>query len=247
MPVAVSSPYLEVAVREVLPQDVPIVRLAGPSMCPGHFDMRPSQISELAQCGLLVRFDFQERLDEKLVNECQTAAITVCGGLCVPETYLSACGQVADHLIEAGFLSRAEADAQLAKLADRMAALRQEVKSQVEAGSLHNAPVLASGHQADFCRWLGLRIIAETSSADSCSIRDLDEALKAGLAANVRIVIANEPEGRRSSDALAERLQGKVVVFANFPKPDKKLAFDDMVRQNLATLLKTLPSDERKP
>ena len=154
LPVAVSSPYLEAAVREVLPQGVPIVRLAGPSMCPGHFDMRPSQISELARCGLLVRFDFQKKLDEKLVNECQTAAITVRGGLCVPETYLSACRQVADHLVQAGFLSRAEADARLAKLADRMTALRQEVEHQVQAGNLHDAPVLASGHQADFCDWL---------------------------------------------------------------------------------------------
>ena len=67
-PVAVSSPYLEAAVREVLCRDVPMVRLAGPSMCPGHFDMRPSQISELARCGLLVRFDFQQALDEKLAR-----------------------------------------------------------------------------------------------------------------------------------------------------------------------------------
>ena len=247
-PVAVSSPYLEAAVREVLCRDVPMVRLAGPSMCPGHFDMRPSQISELARCGLLVRFDFQQALDEKRrTNSCQTAAIGVHGGLCVPNTYISACRQVADHFVRADFLSRSEADTRLAKLAERMVSLRQEVERQIKASRLHGAPVLASGHQADFCRWLGLRIVAETSSADSSSIRDLDEALKAGEAAGVRIVVANEPEGRRSADALAERLHARVVVFANFPQPDKETAFDDLVRRNLAALLDTGESGEKRP
>jgi zinc transport system substrate-binding protein len=247
-PVAVSSSYLEAAVRDVLGRDVPLVRLAGPAMCPGHFDMRPSQISELARCGLLIRFDFQQALDKKLRNSsCQTAAVTVHGGLCVPDTYLSACRQVADHLVQADFLSRAEADARLEKIARRMTSLRQEAERRIEAGRLRDVPVLASGHQADFCRWLGLRMIAEISSADSSGIRDLDEALKAGQAAAVRIVVANEPEGRRSADALAERLNAKVVVFANFPLPDDEPAFDKLVRRNLAALLDAAISDDKKP
>jgi zinc transport system substrate-binding protein len=235
----------------VLSRDVPMVRLAGPSMCPGHFDMRPSQISDLAHCGLLVRFDFQRELDARFTvkqgNSRQTAAITVHGGLCVPDTYVSACRQVAEHLVKADFLTRAEADTRLAKLADRMASLRQEVERRIKDSHLHDAPVLASGHQADFCRWLELRMIAEISNADGCSIRDLDEALKAGQSAGVQIVVANEPEGRRSADALAERLHAKVVVFANFPDPNKKPAFDDMVRRNLAALLETCHSDEKQP
>jgi zinc transport system substrate-binding protein len=250
-PIAVASPYLEAAVREVLRRDVPMVRLAGPSMCPGHFDMRPSQISELARCGLLVRFDFQQTLDEKLAgrrgNSCQTAAIGVHGGLCVPDTYISACRQVADHLVHVDFLGRPEADARLAKLSERMASLRQEVGRRIEAGRLRGAPVLTSGHQADFCRWLGLRVVAEISSADACSVRDLDKALKAGEAAGVNIIVANEPEGRRLADALADRLHARVVVFANFPEPDKEPAFDNMVQRNLTALLETGQSGEEKP
>ncbi len=247
-PLAVASPYLEAAVREVLRRDVPMVRLAGPSMCPGHFDMRPSQLSELARCGLLVRFDFQQELDEKLrADSCQTAVVGVHGGLCVPDTYVSACRQVADHLVRAGLVGRPEADARLAALAGRMASLRQEAERRVRAGRLRDAPVLASGHQTDFCRWLGLRVVAETSAAEGCGIRDLDEALRAGQAAGVRLVVANEPEGRRAADALAGRLDARVVVFANFPAPNEKAAFDNLVRRNLAALLEAGQSGGRKP
>jgi zinc transport system substrate-binding protein len=247
-PVAVSSPYLEAAVREMLGPDVPMVRLAGPSMCPGHFDMRPSQIGQLARCGLLVRFDFQKSLDEKLrTDSCRIAAIGVKGGLCVPDTFISTCRQVADHLVKANLAKQSDADARLAMLAKRMASLRQEAERQTKAARLKDAPVLASGHQADFCRWLGLNVVAEISSADDSGIRDLDEALKAGQSAGARIVVANEPEGRRSADAVAERLDARVVVFANFPEPDKELAFDGLVQRNLAALLGADSSSEKKP
>ena len=91
----------------------------------------------------------------------------------------------------------------------------------MEAGRLPGCPVLASGHQADFCRWLGLRVVKEISSADNSRVVDLDEAIKAGEAAGVRVIVANEPEGRRAADAVADRLQARVVVFANFPEPAK--------------------------
>jgi zinc transport system substrate-binding protein len=249
--IAVSSPYLEVAVREVACRDVPMERLAGPSMCPGHFDMRPSQISELARCGLLVRFDFQQALDQRLAdrreNACHVAAIAAPGGLCLPDTYVSICRQVAESLVRPALLTRSEADARLAKLAERMVSLRRDVTRQIEAVRLRDCPVLTSGHQADFCRWLGLRVVAEISSADSSRFLDLDEAIKAGEAAGVRLVVANEPEGRRAADAVADRLRAQVVVFANFPDPDKEPAFDDLVRRNVAALLALDPLREKRP
>jgi len=250
-PVAVSNPYLEAAVREVLCRDLPMVRMAGSSMCPGHFDMRPSQMSELARCGLLVRFDFQKALDERLDDRrekaCQVAAVGAPGGLCVSDTYVSVCRQVAESLVRAGLLGRSEADARLAKLADRMALLRRYATRQMEAGRLAGRPVLASGHQADFCRWLGLRVVAEISSADNSRVLDLDQAVKRGAAAGVRLVVANEPEGRHAADAVADRLGAQVVVFANFPEPDKQPAFDNLVRRNLAAVLKPGPPGENRP
>ena len=247
--IAVSSPYLEGAVREVLGRDLPMVRLSGPSMCPGHFDMRPSQINDLAGCGLLVRFDFQQALDERLDAErkkaCQVAVVAASGGLCVPDTYISVCRQVADSFVRAGLLGRSDADAHLGKLADRMRLLRRDVTRQIKAAGLHSCPVLASGHQADFCRWLGLHVVAEISSADNSRVLDLDEAVKAGEAAGVRLIVANEPEGWRAADALADRLHARVVVFANFPEPEKEMAFDDLVRRNLAALQKPVDRSEK--
>ena len=55
-------------------------------------------------------------------------------------------------------------------------------------------------------------------------------------AGNVKLLIANLPEGRRAADMLAERLGVKVVVFDNFPRSGGATAFDELVRGNVADL-----------
>jgi zinc transport system substrate-binding protein len=239
--VAVSSPYLEAAVRELLGRDVRLARLAGPTMCPGHFDMRPSQLRDLAHCSLLVRFDFQSSLDEKLKRgndgQRRVVAVRVPGGLCVPETYLAACQQVAEHLVSAETLTHRQAEERLGRLRSRLDALRREVAKKVDDAELRGIPVLASRHQADFCRWLGLRVVGEISAGDAAGISDIEKSIKDGQSAGVRLIVANEPEGRQSADALADRFRAKVVVFANFPSLDLELPFDAMVRGNVATIL----------
>jgi zinc transport system substrate-binding protein len=249
--VAVSSPYLEAAVHEVLGREVRLLRLAGPSMCPGHFDMRPSQIRDLGRCSLLVRFDFQESLDKKLGErsrqEQPIVAVRTSGGLCVPDNYVSACRQIADHFVSTGAMTRRQAEERLSKLDRRMAALRNEVGRQVDAAQLRGTPVLSSGHQADFCRWLGLRVVGQLSSADTAGISDIEKSIRDGQTAGVRLIVANEPEGRQSADALADRLRARVVVFANFPSPDGEQPFDALVRGNLSALLDTAKLSAGQP
>ncbi len=250
-PVAVSSPYLEAAIRDVLLTDVPLIRLAGPAMCPGHFDMRPSQISDLARCRFLVRFDFQQALDEKLGqrggNSPSSLAIQVPGGMCEPESYTSVCRQIADHFVSLGELKAAEADDRLAQVAGRMASLSHQVTERIDAMGLRGTPVLASRHQAAFCGWLGLRVVATFSGSDTAGTREIDRAVTGGETANVGLIIANEPEGRRLADALADRLHAKVAVFANFPAPGQDNAFDALVLRNIAALSAVPPSPGEHP
>jgi zinc transport system substrate-binding protein len=248
-PIAVTSSYLEAAVRDIRLQEVPLVRLAGPSMCPGHFDMRPSQISDLARCRLLVRFDFQRSLDEKLSDQTKLSILSVAlpGGICVPDTYLEVCRQIADHFVSAGEMERPAAERRLDEIANRMTTLTDTVRRKINATGLRGAPVLTSGHQAAFCQWLGLRPVATFSGGDTAGTGEIDQAVKAGQSADVTIIGANEPEGRRLADALADRLHARVVVFANFPEPDKESAFDNMVFGNLTALLEAGLSGEKEP
>ena len=240
--IATTTSYLEGAARDLLGENLSVVRLAEPGTCPGHFDIRPSQVAELRQCRALLRFDFQKSLDAKLAgantNQLRVAQVVLNGGMCRPDSYLLACRQIADHLVALDLFSRTNADTRLQAIAARLDALSQDVTNRVGRTSLTGSPVIASGHQRDFCEWLGLKVVTAFRPADTANISEIEEAINAGKLAQIKLVIANLPEGRRTADALAERLKARVVVFENFPGlRNGRVSFDAMLQANLGALL----------
>lgn len=239
---ASATSYLESAAQEFYGGDQEFVRLAEPGTCPGHFDIRPSQAADLRRCRALVRFDFQSSLDKFLdangTNGPTVVAVEVQRGLGLPESYLSACRQIAEAFVAHGFLERTNADATLQLVAIRMESLAREATNQVAQAGFVGQAVITSVHQKDFCEWLGLKVVATFRAADTASVAEIDAAISAGQLADVKLVIANLPEGRRTADALAERLGARVAVFGNFPALQSgRVSFDGLMTGNIAALL----------
>jgi zinc transport system substrate-binding protein len=238
--VAATNSLLECAVRDLLGAGTPVMRLAEPGMCPGHFDIRPSQVEALRRSRILLRFDFQKSLDDKVKGGSdggpRITEVRITGGLCEPASYVEACRQTGAALVAAGLVEAAAAGKRQEEIAQRMESLTARCREK--AAVLKDMPVVASVHQEAFCRWLGLRPVAAFTGADTAGVEQVDEAIKKGEAAGVKVVVANLPEGRRVADALGARLQATVVVFGNFPALHQgQASFDDLVEANLKALL----------
>ena len=240
--IATATSYLECAALDVLGEDRGVLRLAEPGTCPGHFDVRPSQAVALRRCQALLRFDFQDSLDAVLdgsgTNHPFVVVVAIHDGLCRPASYLSACRQVADAFVARGLLEKTNADTRLQSIAARLDSLTRQSTNRLAQAGLAGRPVIASVHQSDFCDWLGLKVAASFRAADTSSVAEIDRAISAGKLAEVKLIIANLPEGRRTADALAERLKARVAVFGNFPALEHgRVFFDDLLAGNLEALV----------
>ncbi len=229
--------------RDMQPEAGAPVRVCPPGTCPGHFDIRPGAVAELRDCRLLFLFDFQRSLGEKLgglePGRLKTVAIGAPEGMCIPAGYLAGCRAVHDALGAADPARRPQLAGALEAVRTRMAALETALHGQVREAGLDGAKVIASGHQAAFCRWLGLDPVATDSAAETAAPAPIEDLLARGKAARVRLVVANLQEGTGSGEALAGRLGVPVVVFSNFPSMNPGDAtFDEMVRSNVANLIR---------
>lgn len=243
-PVAAANSYLECAAADLLEQPARFVRLAEPGSCPGHFDLRPSQVTELRASRVLLRFDFQSSLDARLTdagtNRPLAVEVTITGGMGEAASYVSACEQVAAGLVEGGLLEQTRADERLRAIRERINTNATALRAQVAAAGLTNAPVLASVHQKAFCESLGLRVVGAFRASDAARMSEVDQLIRETENAGVKLIIGNLPEGRRLADALGERLGAKVAVFGNFPDPTiGPAAFDTLQAANVRALLES--------
>ncbi len=240
--VATTTSYLECAVADLSGERFRIVRLLPPGTCPGHFDVSPAMLDSLAAAKLLLRFEFQSSLDARLRHFCNDglwiAAVVSPEGLCVPDTYIVVCRDVCHALCEADPVRAADYQRRMDEIENRMTALLNEARAEIEEAGLLGARVLASGHQAHFCRALGLDVLATFTGREASGFKELENCIRAGTNTGVRFVIANLQEGELLAAPLADRLGATVVVMSNFPSmQDNETTFDALVRRNVAALL----------
>jgi zinc transport system substrate-binding protein len=240
--IAVTNSYLECAVRELCGDDTKVLCLAPPGMCPGHFDISPSQVSQLCNCRVLLLFDFQQQVAQTLsrVKErgLKTALVVETGDLCVPDTYLAVCRQVSDILVTEYPEMANRYQQRLQEIEKDLKNLSQELRGKIQQAGISSAKVLASHHQADFLNWLGLETIETFVGSDVETTAGIDRCISKARKQDVRFVVANKQEGTEMAKALAERLKAKAVVFSNFPElVGQKRGFDQLLRANVDALL----------
>jgi zinc transport system substrate-binding protein len=231
--IVVTNSYLQSATMDIAGDRVVIGSLCPPGMCPGHFDLSPGNVRDLRKCELVIRFDFQSQLDKSLAgirdSSLPVESIAIEEGMCIPQTYIDTCSRIAQRLsaiypADADFFRRRFQDVR-----DRADVLTAEVRAMNLSGK-----VLASRHQAAFCKWLGFDVAANFVGSDMASVANVQAALMQARDGNIKWVVANKQEGTAFATSLADAAKVRQAVFSNFPDISSPTGnFEAMIRNNI--------------
>ncbi|MBN2316934.1 MAG: zinc ABC transporter substrate-binding protein [Sedimentisphaerales bacterium] len=246
--IAVTNSYLGCAVLDLCGEETEVLCLAPPGMCPGHFDISPTQVKQLCDCKILFLFDFQKQVEGTLsrVKErgLKTALVGEPGGLCVPDTYLATCRRVSEILSSEYPDKKAQYQQRLDVIENDLKLLKQELSEKIQQAGIASAKVLASYHQDDFANWLGLETVATFIGSDTETVAGIDRCIKQAEGQTIRFVIANQQEGTALAKALAERLGARAVVFGNFPEMRGQTSgYPALLRANVDALIRANSGD----
>ncbi|MBN2020435.1 MAG: zinc ABC transporter substrate-binding protein [Sedimentisphaerales bacterium] len=243
--IAVANSYLHCVIKDICGNQTEVLSLVPPGMCPGHFDISPSQVNQLCNCKMLFVFDFQQNI-ENAAPRIRNKGLKVCRvappqGLCIPDTYLSIARQVAGTLSENNPSRKVYYDLKLAEIENRMKHLSRELAERIELSGLKNSNVIASQHQAEFAQWLGLNPVSTFTGSDTTTPAQINENLQQAEQYQIRFIIANKQEGAGLAKALAEHLRTGIVIFSNFPEQatlDVNIpGFDSLLNDNVNNLI----------
>jgi len=240
--IAVTNSYLQCVVKDLCP-DVEVLCLAPPGMCPGHFDILPSQVVNLAHCRMLLLFDFQKSIEDSLSrmkeNGLKIHSVKASSGLCVPETYVAICTEVCNVLCSQYPEKAGQYAQRLGLIQQRLERVAAELAAGVKQAGAGSAKVIVSDHQVQFAHWLGLETVSTFVGSDIETLSNINDCIKKAQGQDVRFVIANKQEGTALAEALAGRLGAKAIVFSNFPVfGGQGNEFDQLLRENMRLLVK---------
>ncbi len=218
--VVATTSLLASLLQEVGGQRVQVRVLIPPASCPGHFDLRPHDVTTVSHSGVLFAHQFErfvDRIGDVAGRQVRVYRITVQGNWLVPRTYVHAAEKVAQILAQIDPAGKMVYERNLKHLRQHTTKLETELKARLKLAGVSNTPVVGSEMLEPLLGWMGLRVVATYGRAEDLTPAEWQRVTVAARRAGVRLVIDNLQSRANMGRELARELGAQHVLLSNFP------------------------------
>jgi ABC-type Zn uptake system ZnuABC Zn-binding protein ZnuA len=243
--VVTSTSLMEYIVKQVGENRVEVTNLVPPNQHPGNFDIKPSDVQNLANADLLLLHGWPgEGYADKLVASANNPKLVVVkanvnGNWMIPSSQSAAVDKVTQVLSE----NDAKNAAAYQKAADAYKKRIQDVEKDVHSklAAVSGTNVIASARQADFLQWAGFKVASSFNSAQELNPQKIKDLVDAGKAAGAVLVVNNLQDSKDAGQAVAQELGVKNLNLSNFPGGfDDTETWEKAIRYNVDIILVAL-------
>lgn len=219
--VVAGTSLVEDIVLDLTARRVAMVTITPGSSCPGHTDIKATDMAFAADADVALVHQFQVNMPHVKSMLAATnprlrvEVLAIRGAWTIPSVQEEATRRIAEILAAVRPPWQAEIRQRSAARVERIAAER--ARAQQRLAPLAGKAVLAAGMQAEFVRWAGLTVVAEYGRAEDLTPRDLVGLMEAARGKRVVGVVDNLQSGADAGRPLADELRVPHVVLTNFP------------------------------
>jgi zinc transport system substrate-binding protein len=189
-----------------------------PDQCPGHYDIKLSDIERVKKAGLVISFQgmpFMAKAEAETGNHYAVAAKD--RNWMAPRSYVFGLDLIAKEL-------SVRFPGHKTQITTRLAAAINEVKEksdllgdEIKKAGISGAPVIASSMQKETLEWMGFRIVGEYGRPEAISAKEMVRLSQLGKENKVIAIVDNLQSGPEAGKGLAEELHVPHVILSNFP------------------------------
>jgi len=230
---------------------VDVVNIIPPAQCPGHFDVKPGDIQELADADLFLLGGWQgEMFSQELIDSANNPDLTVVSldipsnpqsNWMTPSVQQEATGKVAAALSQADAENGGAYQASAAEYKDIIEVKAAEIKGRLAGQNLSGINVICSGMQAAFLNWVDLNVVAFYGRPDSLTPQVVKDLVDIGMEENVTLIIDNLQSGQDAGAGIAEELGCTRIILSNFPGGfDDTETWEKAIDRNIELILEAI-------
>jgi len=226
-------------VRAIGAERVELAVIVPSGMCPGHFDVKPSDVIKLSGAELILYHGW-ERWIGKLISSSKARAVMmdVKGNWMAPDVHIKAAGKIADALCNVDPKGCKLFKGNLKRYKDEIKSALGEMEEKLSR--LKGAKVICSKMQEGFLRWAGLKIVATYGRPEELTTREMVRLVKLAREKKVKLFVDNLQSGPKAGLRMAEEVKAKHVTLTNFPLGETRDSYIISLRENVEKLVEAL-------
>ncbi len=219
IPVVASTTLISVIVQAVGGDRFAVTTIAPAGLCPGHFDLKPSDVTAANNARLILNHGWEAwypGLEKAIIPpRPRRVTLTTQGNWMIPELHKRAAAEIAVLLAE---LDTARADTyQLAATRYRADVDSAAAAARTMLAGKALPAVIVAEQQSPFIVWLGFHVVATYGRAEDISAQELTRLARVAIDSGVKLIVDNLQSGPDAGKPLAEALNVKHVTLTNFP------------------------------
>jgi zinc transport system substrate-binding protein len=217
--VVASDTILSSMAAALLPPDrYSVEAILPPGQCPGHYDVKPSDIEKMQKADLMLSFKGMPCMEKSAPDGAQRLVVDAEGrNLMTPEAYLHTQGLLAEQLAARYPEDKEKIARRSSEAAAQVTAEAALLKEKITRAGMAGACVLASSMQKEPLEWMGLHVAGEYGRPEALSAREVVRLSKIGRERRAVLVVDNLQSGPDAGKGIAEALGVPHVVLSNFP------------------------------
>jgi ABC-type Zn uptake system ZnuABC Zn-binding protein ZnuA len=211
--------------------------------CPAHFDINPSQVSDIIDADIIISLGWESwltNISDKLVSVGQSQISCLgLGEWSLPSNAVKFVEKIRDDLSviipEQNQTIQTNAQNYIDEINEKSA----ELKNMVTNLNHQDRKVIVMQWQKDFVEWLGFEIVASYAPPEGLSAQDKINITNAAKSEGVYVVIDNLQSGTEFGELIATDNGLSHVVFTNFPGAYENVdTYLEMINYNTGELVK---------
>jgi len=247
--IVVGSSHIANIIGDVADGKLETRTLIPPGVCPGHYDLKPSEIEALVNSKALFIHNYQQNY-ENITGAIAAVdnpdliitVLNVTGNWMVPEVQAEGVDKIAQALGEIDPENAAYYEGKAADREQAILAYGDGVKNELQEAGVDGVKVLCAEMQQGFVNWAGFNITATFGRPEDLTPAQVADLIDRARQAEVALVIDNLQSGSTTLGAsLGQDIEAIPVTISNFPGGlENTETWEKAIDKNVDLLLEAL-------
>jgi zinc transport system substrate-binding protein len=217
--IVTSDTLLSGMIASLMPPDsLDVAAIMPPGQCPGHYDVKLSDIEKIKKADLVVSTRGMPFMNKIEIGGDKLLLLDAKGrNWMAPDSYIIGLKLLAAELSTRFPQSKQQITARLKIAISEIMDCANTESQKIKRAGVNARPVIAASMQKEPLEWMGFHVVGEYGRPEAMSAKEIVDLTRIGKEKKAVIVVDNLQSGPDAGKGIAEGLGTPHVILSNFP------------------------------